>query len=119
MRQFLAAAILAATGTACLADTVRILDASAKRQGAGWTISVTLEHADTGWDHYADAWRVEAPDGTGLGQRKLLHPHVDEQPFTRSLIGVMVPDGADHLIIRARDTVHGWAEESFRLTLPD
>ena len=43
---------------------------------------VTVQHADTGWDHYADAWEVLAPDGTVLGTRTLLHPHTDEQPFT-------------------------------------
>jgi hypothetical protein len=30
---------------------------------------------------------VRAPDGTRLGIRDHLHPHVEEQPFTRSLAG--------------------------------
>jgi hypothetical protein len=52
-----------------------------------WRVEVTVQHADSGWDHYADAWEVVAPDGAVLGTRTLLHPHVDEQPFTRSLSG--------------------------------
>jgi hypothetical protein len=28
---------------------------------------VTLTHPDTGWDDYADGWRVEDADGTVLG----------------------------------------------------
>ena len=44
-------------------------------------------HPDTGWDDYADGWRVLDMDGNELGMRVLHHPHVDEQPFTRSLSG--------------------------------
>ncbi len=69
--------------------------------------SVTVRHGDEGWDHYADRWQVLAPDGTVLGTRRLLHPHVGEQPFTRSLSGVRIPDGIDRVTIRAGDKVHG------------
>jgi hypothetical protein len=37
----------------------------------------------------------------------LLHPHETEQPFTRSLGGVEVPEGIDRVILRANDSVHG------------
>ena len=61
----------------------------------GQTIHVTLAHPDTGWDHYADGWEVVTGDGTSLGLRVLAHPHVDEQPFTRSLrLDAALPDGA-------------------------
>ena len=66
--------------------------------------SVTLRHADTGWDHYADGWRVELADGTVLGVRELLHPHVTEQPFTRSA-RISVPDGVETVYVRARCSV--------------
>ena len=92
--------------------------AEARRSGDTWTISVTVSHGDTGWDHYADGWRVESLDGTELGYRKLLHPHVNEQPFTRSLGGVMVPDGSKEVVIRAHDSVHGWGE-GVTLTMPE
>ena len=78
---------------------------------SGWRFDVTVEHADEGWDHYADGWEVRSQDGTQLGFRELLHPHVDEQPFTRSLTGVQVPDGVDRVRVRARDSVHGWGPE--------
>ena len=67
---------------------------------------VTVRHADTGWDHYADKWEVLAPDGTVLGTRTLLHPHVDEQPFTRSLTGVAIPESIGQVTVRAHDSVH-------------
>lgn len=72
-----------------------------------WRFDVTVRHADTGWDHYANRWDVLAPDGTVLGTRTLLHPHENEQPFTRSLSGVSVPDGMRSVTIRANDSVHG------------
>ena len=87
------------------------------RGGASKTISVTLRHGDSGWDHYADGWRVETEDGTILATRELLHPHVNEQPFTRSISGVVVPEGGKTLFIRARDNVEGWADKRMRIEL--
>jgi hypothetical protein len=72
-----------------------------------WRFDVTVRHADTGWDHYANRWDVLAPDGIVLGTRTLLHPHENEQPFTRSLNGVSIPDGLRSVTIRANDSVHG------------
>jgi hypothetical protein len=100
------------------ADPVEVVAATARADGAAWSFDVTLAHPDTGWDHYADAWEVLAPDGTSPGIRELAHPHVDEQPFTRSLSGVTVPAGADHVLIRARCQVDGWGEARFRVDLP-
>ncbi|MEO0343664.1 MAG: hypothetical protein AAF198_09520 [Pseudomonadota bacterium] len=67
---------------------------------------VTVLHADEGWDHYADGWGVYTLDGTELGYRVLAHPHVNEQPFTRSLT-IARPEGLTQVIIRPRDSVHG------------
>ncbi|RED50939.1 hypothetical protein [Aestuariispira insulae] len=78
---------------------------------------VTLRHGDTGWDHYANKWEVLAPDGTILGTRVLYHPHVNEQPFTRSLIGVSVPDGIGVVRIRAFDSRHGSSPDLFEVHL--
>ncbi len=80
--------------------------------------SVTVRHADTGWKHYADKWEVLAPDGTVLGTRVLLHPHETEQPFTRSLSGVKVPDGISSVMVRAHDSVHGYGGRTKTLNLP-
>lgn len=72
---------------------------------------VTLRHADTGWDDYADGWRVELADGTILGTRVLGHPHVSEQPFTRSS-QIAVPDSVTEVFIRASSNVDGWADNA-------
>ncbi len=69
------------------ADPAVVEGAIARAVGAEWTVDVTLSHGDTGWDDYADGWRIEDASGAVLGTRELLHPHVTEQPFTRSLVG--------------------------------
>ena len=79
---------------------------------------VTVRHDDSGWDHYADKWDVVAPDGTVLATRILYHPHVDEQPFTRSLGGVAVPAGTSAVTVQAHDSVHGYGGETFTVRLP-
>ena len=72
-----------------------------------YRFDVTVSHADEGWDHYANRWDVVGPDGTVYGERILLHPHENEQPFTRSLSGVAIPQGVASVIIRGHDSVHG------------
>lgn len=86
---------------------------------SGDRFSVTLSHPDTGWDHYADGWEVLDADGNSLGIRELLHPHVTEQPFTRSLSGVQIPDGVTVVYVRARCNVDGWSDDLFEVVLAD
>jgi hypothetical protein len=75
-----------------------------------WRFDVTLEHQDDGWGHYADQWRILTVEGKELGVRTLLHPHDNEQPFTRSLSGVTIDPAIDTVMIEARDSVHGVSE---------
>jgi hypothetical protein len=70
-------------------------------------IDATLRHADVGVKHYADRWEVLDAAGQVLATRVLAHPHVHEQPFTRSLYGVALPAGQERVRIRAHDSVHG------------
>lgn len=80
--------------------------------------AVTLKHADEGWQHYANQWDVLTMDGELLKSRVLFHPHVDEQPFTRSLSGVQIPAGTNRVKIRARDLKHGYSNVEFTVQLP-
>jgi hypothetical protein len=73
-----------------------------------WTFEVTVQHEDTGWEHYADQWEVLTLEGKVLGTRVLAHPHVEEQPFTRSQSGIVIPEGATQVRVRAHDLVHGY-----------
>lgn len=92
-----------------IADNATILAASFRNMGNGlWSVKVTLKHGDTGWDHYADNWRVVDGEGNIIGDRVLHHPHVNEQPFTRELSGVKIPEGITTVYIEAHDKMHGW-----------
>ncbi|WP_283966590.1 hypothetical protein [Tritonibacter sp. AK171] len=102
---------------ALAADPV-VENATAVKRGDSWSFSVTLSHPDTGWDHYADGWRVLDMEGNELGLRVLAHPHVNEQPFTRSLGGVQVPEGVRKVQIQARCSVDGWAQNTTVIDLP-
>ena len=104
--------------TPALADPAQIVDISATPSTNGWRFDVTLAHGDTGWDDYADGWRVELADGTIIGERPLAHPHVTEQPFTRSTSGVQIPEGVTQVFIRARTNTDGWDEATTAFDLP-
>jgi len=99
------------------AGEVRIVDARVECSSS-CTFAVTLEHGDEGWDHFANLWDVVTLDGELLGSRVLYHPHVDEQPFTRSLSGVIIPAGVSQVKVRARDSVHGYSAQEFVLDIP-
>lgn len=102
---------------AALADAPEIKDVETSRAGMGWRFDVTLAHPDTGWDHYADGWEIMDEAGNQIGYRELMHPHVEEQPFTRSLRGIMLPDGVKRVWVRARCSEGGWASNAFEVTL--
>ncbi|MEO1018001.1 MAG: hypothetical protein AAFY56_09945 [Pseudomonadota bacterium] len=95
-----------------------IVNAEISRNPNGdYDFTVTVRHADSGWDHYADRWDVITLDGETLGTRVLLHPHENEQPFTRSLRGVAIPEGIVEVIIRARDSLHGYGGKELNVRL--
>lgn len=112
----LGAMIVSAQARAGEADVVEA--EAVREQARTYRFDVTVRHGDEGWDHYADAFEVVAPDGTILGTRTLYHPHVDEQPFTRSLTGVAIPESVTEVTVRARDSVHGFGGATVSVTLP-
>jgi hypothetical protein len=82
------------------------------------TFAVTVRHEDSGWEHYADRWEVLTPDGKVIATRVLHHPHVDEQPFTRTLSNVKIPQSIDEVSIRAHDSVHNYGGKEIKVVLP-
>ena len=111
---FLCLSLLAITASA---NEVAIKGVQFNLDNGLWTVNVTLKHEDTGWDDYADIWRVVDSKGNVLGTRTLYHPHVDEQPFTRSLSGVSIPENITQVYIEAHDKVHGWSKERVKVNL--
>ena len=104
--------------TAVYAGEADVIEVDVKQTGGDtYFFKVTVRHADEGWDHYADKWDVVAPDGTVLGTRTLYHPHVDEQPFTRSLSDVKISESITEVTVRAHDSVHKYGGETVILFL--
>lgn len=103
-----AAMVMALAPPSAIAGEADVLDVVVGRTGDDiFSFAVTVRHDDSGWDHYADRWEVVAPDGAVLGTRVLLHPHENEQPFTRSQSGIRIPAGIETVTVRAHDSVHG------------
>lgn len=96
-----------------------VLKVSIRKAASGvFRLDVTISSPDTGWKKYANAFRVKTSDGQVLGTRVLYHPHVDEQPFTRSLGRVKIKPGIREVIVDARDSVKGWGGKSMRVVVP-
>ena len=117
IRAAIAALLLMLPLTARAAEP-EIVKIQVSKPDMGWLFEVTLRHADTGWDHYADGWEVLDRHGNRLGFRRLTHPHVNEQPFTRSLGGVAIPDTISTVTVRAHDKVHGYGGVEASVEVP-
>jgi hypothetical protein len=67
---------------------------------------------------YADGFRVKTPGGGVLGERKLLHDHQDEQPFTRDLYSVRIRKPVSRVLVEARDQKFGYGGKVVEVALP-
>jgi hypothetical protein len=89
-----------------------------------WRFSVTVRHPDTGWEDYADGWDIVLPGGEVIlpnaddpFTRLLLHPHENEQPFTRSQSGIVIPADVTTVTVRAHDIVDGFGGQEIVVDL--
>ena len=98
------------------ASEVEIVKTRFEYQVGSWHVSTTLRHNDTGWSHYADAWRVVGEKGEEYGTRTLYHPHEHEQPFTRSHT-IQIPDNIHIVYVEAHDKVDGWSKQRVKVDL--
>ncbi|WP_299201374.1 hypothetical protein [uncultured Amphritea sp.] len=64
---------------------------------------------------------MEVVDSKGniLATRRLLHPHVGEQPFTRTLSGVDIPAAITRVNVQAHDLVHLYGGAVKSVDLPE
>jgi hypothetical protein len=112
-------AVLMAAAGAVAAGEADVIDAKVRRGTDGtYDFDVTVKSNDRGWDYFADAFEVRTADGKLLGSRVLLHPHEDEQPFTRDLYGVRIPPGVERVVIRTRHKPKGYEGKTLTVTLP-
>lgn len=111
--------LVALACSGALAGEADVIDVKVRRSAPRiYDFDVTVKSADKGWEYYADAFEVIAPDGNLLGRRVLLHPHETEQPFTRELYGVRIPAGIERVTVRARHKPKGYDGRALSVTLP-
>ncbi len=111
--------LLCLPGASAKAGEADIVDVKVVKQSSGsYRFDVTVKHADTGWKHYVKGWDVLSLEGRLLGRRTLFHPHVDEQPFMRSLSGIKIPSEIKVVVLAAFDSVHGYGGRRFEVKLP-
>jgi hypothetical protein len=95
-----------------------VLDAQLTRNADGsFNIAVTISSPYDTPQQYADGWRVLAPDGTVLGEHTLLHDHANEQPFTRTQRGVIIPSDVLSVTVEGRDLVNGYGGSAVTLAV--
>ncbi len=107
--------LLPATLFAGEADIIKV---GVDKTDSTYNFNVTVVHNDEGWQHYADKWDIVDPEGQVLATRVLYHPHVNEQPFTRSLSGVAIDAGIRSVTVRAHDLVHNYGGKDMVVELP-
>ena len=89
-----------------------------------WKFDVTVQHPDQDWKDYCDGWNVVLenghvvlPDSSSIFTRTLFHPHIHEQPFTRSQSGLYIPPDNGFVRVQAHDLKAGFGGKELLLKL--
>ncbi len=61
--------------------------------------------------------KVIKPDPESKFTRTLLHPHVDEQPFTRNQSGIVIPENVNKVRVRAHELINGFGGQEVTVDL--
>lgn len=111
--------ILLLLPTLMLANKADALNVIAKcKEDRICSFDVTVKHADTGWKHFANKYEVVSLENKVIATRVLHHPHVKEQPFTRTLSNVRIPKTITQVKIRVHDSVHKLGGKEIRVSIP-
>lgn len=100
----------------------QIADVKVKRdspdQPGIFHVKVTIEHEDTGWDNYVEAWEIFGPDGQILGVRPFFEPELERLKTVSALAGVVIPEDIRTVTIRARTYPKGFEAKPVEITIP-
>ncbi|MEZ5932316.1 MAG: hypothetical protein R3F54_10245 [Alphaproteobacteria bacterium] len=115
--------VLSLAGTAYAGQyPPRIADVQIKRdnpdQPGIFHVRVTIEHEDTGWDDYVEAWEIYGPDGKIMAVRPFFEPELEDQQTVSALAGVVIPDDIKTVTIRARAHPVGLAGDPVEVQIP-
>lgn len=81
-------------------------------------VEVVIEHADTGWDDYVDAWEIVGTNGQVLAARPFFEPELERDTTVSALAGVIIPVNHKTVLIRARKHPQGYQGEPVEVTVP-
>ena len=95
---------------------VEYVTAKQSKNGS-WCFNTQVRHNDQGWEHYADSWQVQDLHGNLLAERTLLHPHDNEQPFTRNQCGINIPTTLIYVVVTAKCNLHGFGGHQVTLNM--
>ena len=115
--------VLTFTGLAhANSDVAQVADVKVKRDSADqpgiFHFMVTIEHNDTGWDNYVEAWEIFDSNGQIIASRPFFEPEL-EKPTTKSaLSGVVVQEDVKSVTVRARSYPDGLEGEPFEVKIP-
>jgi hypothetical protein len=70
-------------------------------------------------ERYADGWRVVDEEGNVLGTHTLVHDHANEQPFTRTQVGLEIPADVNRITVEGRDLVNGYGGGTLWIDVPE
>lgn len=86
--------------------------------GGPYSFAVTMSSPYDTPDRYADSMRVRSADGDVFGERPLTHDHAGEQPFTRDISDVSIPDGVTEVVVEGHDRESGWGGDTVTVAIP-
>jgi hypothetical protein len=100
----------------------KIADVDIKRdspdQPGIYHVKVTIEHEDTGWDDYVDAWEIIGADGTVLGVRPFFEPELERNKTVTALAGVVIPEDIKTATIRTHKHPQGYEGDPVEISIP-
>lgn len=95
-----------------------VIDAEATKNGDTWTFALTVRSDDISTTEFGDSWELRTLEGEVIATRVLAHEHMNEQPFTRSMSGIVIPEGITTVIGVAHHSVGGYCGETLEIELP-
>lgn len=79
-----------------------------KLSSGNYNFHVSIQHDDSGWDHYANRWEILDLQGNILAVRDLRHPQLDKDTYQKTKNNIEIPEGIRTVQVRAHDIMHGY-----------
>jgi len=115
--------IISAQNSSSPQQCCHVVELDAIEEGGTWSFSASMSspyEVQTGLSKYCDFFEVRTTSSmnyTVLGKRSFDHDHPYEQPFTRVIGDVTLPNGVNSVVAIAHDSVDGYCGRSLEVDL--